>query len=255
MGLKSRAATIFWYLKNPTYYKQFLRLFYLKFLPDSNENTRKESTEWCEKQCIDTFELTKQLAIEKAIPIEEKYPEIFKNATKKVANLPVKMGGSGAISVLYYLAEYIQAERVIETGVAHGWSSLALLLSLSKREGSKLISTDMPYAKMGNEHYVGCVVPENFKSQWHLIRKPDISALPEALKIMPEFDLCHYDSDKSYRGKMWALPKLWKNLRDGGILISDDIGDNLAFLHFSQKIKKEPYVVKFKNQFVGVIIK
>ena len=49
--------------------------------------------------------------------------------------------------------------RVIETGVAYGWSSLALLLSLKNRNGL-LVSTDLPYAGLDNDPYVGCVVPD-----------------------------------------------------------------------------------------------
>lgn len=183
-----------------------------------------------------------------------KYPDVFEAAEKAADQSPVKMGGPGDIDLLYHFAEGISAKSIIETGVAYGWSSLALLLSLKEREGH-LISTDMPYAKLGNEDYVGCVIPENLKSYWTLIRKPDVSGLPEAFKVMESFDLCHYDSDKSYEGRMWAYPKLWERLKQGGIFVSDDIGDNLAFKDFSESINQKPTIVKFHNQFVGVLTK
>lgn len=186
--------------------------------------------------------------------VKSLYEKIFIDAEEKASSVPVKMGGQGNIDLLYYLSEHINATNVIETGVAYGWSSLSLLLSISKRKG-KLISTDMPYAKMGNEKFVGCVVPDELKESWTIIRRPDISGLPKALKEMPSFDICHYDSDKSYRGRMWAYPKLWKHLRPGGIFISDDIGDNIAFKDFSDSVGQKPYIVNFKNQFVGVLIK
>ena len=61
---------------------------------------------------------------------------------------------------------------------------------------------------------------------------------------------------------MWAYPLMWEKLRNGGILISDDIENNSAFRDFSKKINKKPIVVNFKNnnkqigfQYVGVLIK
>ena len=32
-----------------------------------------------------------------------------------------------------------------------------------------------------------------------------------------KFDFCHYDSDKSYQGRMFAYNKIWKNLKKKGI--------------------------------------
>ena len=86
----------------------------------------------------------------------------------------------------------------------------------------------------------------------------DLSAIyPET-----DLDLCHYDSDKYYGGRMWAYPKLWKLLREGGILISDDIENNLAFKDFSKSISKIPLIIKLPNanksykfQYIGVLIK
>ena len=60
---------------------------------------------------------------------------------------------------------------------------------------------------MDNEDNVGCVVHPLLRSNWTLIRKPDIIGLPFALKKLGKIDLCHYDSDKSYRGRKWLRKK------------------------------------------------
>ncbi len=66
---------------------------------------------------------------------------------------------------------------------------------------------------MGNDDYVGCVIPENLKSKWELQRLPDVKGIPLALKKFDNtIDFCHYDSDKSYTGRMWASPLLWNAL-------------------------------------------
>ena len=113
--------------------------------------------------------------------------------------------------------------------MAFGWSSLALLLSLRNRPAARLASVDMPYPKINNDAYVGCIVPEDLRTRWTLLRYADREGLPKALQLLGALDLCHYDSDKRYRSRMWAYPLLWNALRPGGLLLSDDIGDNVAF--------------------------
>ena len=169
------------------------------------------------------------------------------------------MGGAGALDLLHGIARGISAKSVIETGVAYGWSSLALLLAIHDQAGASLVSTDMPYVKMNNERWVGCTVPDELRRHWTLIRRADRQGIPKAIRLLPEIDLCHYDSDKTYQGRMWAYPKLWNHLRPGGVFISDDIGDNLAFKNFSETLGIQPIVALApKNEltrYVGILLK
>ena len=231
-----------------------MKLVVSKLNPDPREDTRMEATDWCKNHQMDVHTFLEMLGINGAQEIDRLFSSEFKVAKRIVDGLPVKMGGAGAITLLYYLCEHTKASCVIETGVANGWSSLAFLLSLKNRDGM-LISTDMPYAKMRNEDFVGCVVPRDLRKNWTLIRKADVSGLPIALKKSEYFDLCHYDSDKTYKGRMWAYPLLWEKIRTGGFFVSDDVGDNLAFKDFADSMNMEPWVVRFEDQFVGIMIK
>lgn len=174
---------------------------------------------------------------------------------------PVQLHGAGNLDLIYYLAEHVQAMRAIETGVSAGWSSLAFLLSLSSRDGAKLVSTDMPYpgSNKSAEAYVGTAVPAHLRTSWQRIDAPDREALPRALALLPEIDISHYDSDKSYEGRLWAYRLLWAATRPGGILISDDIDDNFAFFHFCGEVQRTPLVAKMAaskgHKFVGILVK
>ena len=85
----------------------------------------------------------------------------------------------------------------------------------------------------------------------------------EPIRTLKEIDLCHYDSDKTYKGRCWAYPILWKALRPGGYFISDDIEDNFAFREFVDKLGLEPIIVsspEYRNddyyvKYAGVIKK
>jgi predicted O-methyltransferase YrrM len=205
---------------------------------------RAEATAWCRSRAVETDEAVRRVTGGDA---SERFAEAFaselERAQARAAACPVAMGGPGNLELLFHLAEGIEARRVIETGVAYGWSTLALQLSLARREGARLISTDMPYPQRGNDDYVGVVVPEELRSRWTLLAYPDRDALPKALRLMPELDMCHYDSDKSYDGRMWAYPRLWNALRPGGLFVSDDVADDVAFRDFCAALGREPAIV------------
>ena len=146
--------------------------------------------------------------------------------------------------------------RAIETGVAYGWSSLAILDAMASNGDGRLISVDMPYPKMGNEDFVGIVVPDPLRSRWTLIRQPDRPGLEKAIDAFGgRIDFCHYDSDKSWFGRAYAFPMLWEALEPGGVFISDDIQDNLFFAEFAGS-KNLPFAVTAsEGKFVGLLRK
>ncbi len=182
--------------------------------------------------------------------------EIYHYSKQKEKSYPVTMGGEGAIDVLYTICKHKKPVNIIETGVAYGWSSLAILLAIKNINNAKLISNDMPYIKMNNDDFVGCIVPNKLRSKWELQRLPDIKGIPLALKkFNNQIDLCHYDSDKSYTGRMFAYPLLWQALRKNGIFISDDIQDNIAFKEFCESLNKNPLIFEHSGKYVGIITK
>ena len=86
--------------------------------------------------------------------------------------------------------------------------------------------------------------------------QPDKFCLPTALKKLNYIlDLAHYDSDKSYYGRRWSQPIIWKYIRKGGIFISDDIEDNSAFREFVTENQLEFSVLEFEGKYVGVLQK
>lgn len=255
MSIQSKVKTLFWYLSKPKYYPELFKLVRMRLSNDRRENTMQEATAWCKANSIPLADAIRQITGQSQVPaITDLYADIYQQSMQRQQTCPVKMGGPGAIDLLYHLCEYAKAEKVIETGVAYGWSSLAILLSVSKRAG-KLYSNDLPYAKLNNEDFVGYVVPENLKQYWELIRLPDKTGIKLAISKSGTIDLCHYDSDKSYAGRKFAYPLLWAALRNGGVFISDDIQDNFGFRDFCNEMKRTPVITAFDNKYIGVLIK
>lgn len=247
-----------WYLRRPRFYGQMVREARRELLGGKRdrESAREEALRWCAARAEDTAgALEKLTGSRPGARVEEKFAGVFEEARRAERSCPVVMGGPGDMDLLYWLAQYVEAEAVVETGVAYGWSSLALLLSLRNRPGARLISTDLPYAKGDSERYVGCVVPKELRDQWTILRSADRGALPKALKLAGRLDMCHYDSDKSYEGRSWAYPLLWEALRRGGLFLSDDIDDNDAFREFAERVDCEPVVVRVHDKHVGILAK
>lgn len=260
-----------WFLKHPKLYPESIRKVNRKiqalFFPTRATHTaqarakaQQEATQWCEEYAIDTQSAILQITGRADFDsFYQNFSEQIKASENIVEKYAVNMGGGGNLELIYQLAEYVQAKKIIETGVSYGWSSLALLLSLKNRQDAMLVSTDLPYAFEGSENYVGCVVPLELKSFWKIIPYADREALPQALNLLPDIDLAHYDSDKFYEGRLWAYPKLWEALKPGGIFISDDIHDDFAFRDFCNSIQHKPVIVKTpvasENKYVGVLVK
>jgi predicted O-methyltransferase YrrM len=249
---------LLWFLRRPALYGELARKVRRR-LSVRGRGAADESR-WCADRALGTGTAVRLLTGgAAATPLAERYPDEIRRARNAAAGAPVRMGGAANLELLYQLAEHLEARSVIETGVAYGWSALALLLSLRRRADSLLVSTDLPYAVSGSEAQVGVAVPPELRAHWRIIKRPDRHALPEALMLLPTIDMCHYDSAKAYHDRMWAYPKLWEALRPGGLFLSDDVGDNAAFRDFCDGIAEDPVIVRKDpgngERYVGVVVK
>ena len=259
MQILLKIKILVWYITKPLYYKQFFflikkkffNLFFKKITSKSKDDLLYKTTTTEINLINDIFKSNNKSLIN----LRDQYSEIYKFAEKQSSLCPISMGGSSNIDLLFNLVVNHKPKIIVETGVAYGWSSLAFLLGLKSNNYGKLFSIDMPYPTLNNEKYVGCVIPENLKKNWELFRLPDLNGIPLVINKVTKVDICHYDSDKSYLGRKWAYPILWNSLNKNGIFISDDISDNNAFLEFVVQINKKPSIIKYKNQYLGLIIK
>lgn len=247
--------TFYGYLKRPDLYPELGRKILKNTVNRNNAFKGKEKTHsWAQSKAVSQQEAVSQLLGMNIAPFRNEFQDVLTKSEQREKECPITMGGPGALELIYYACEYTRAKNVVETGVAYGWSSLASLLSLEKRGGT-LYSSDMPYLGQNGDQYVGYIVPENLKTYWKLFRFADKESLPKIFEENQNFDVVHYDSDKSYNGRVWAYNELYKHLRSGGVFISDDIGDNSAYQDFCEKNQIETTVVEFEGKYVGVFIK
>ncbi|MFV0207704.1 class I SAM-dependent methyltransferase [Empedobacter falsenii] len=244
------------YIKRPALYPELGRKIIKNiFYRNSATKGKDLATDWCIKNSITQEEAVKLFNNkDPKVDIFNSFKDETSYALEKEKNSPVKMGGAGALNLIYVITEHLNAKNVLETGVAYGWSSLAILLSLQNRNGV-LYSSDMPYVTKNNDDFVGIVIPESLKKYWKLFRYADQESLPKIFKEQNTFDFIHYDSDKAYKGRMWAYNTIWPKVKAKGVFMSDDISDNSAFMDFCIKKNLKPIIVSFDDKFAGLIIK
>lgn len=253
--IKRVLKTFIGYLKRPDLYPELGRKILKNTINRNNAFKGKEKTNsWAASKAISQEAVISKLFRANSEGFQTQFQDVLQYAREKEKECPIKMGGAGALELIYYACEFSNAQYVVETGVAYGWSSLAALLSLKERNGT-LYSSDMPYLGQNGDQYVGYVVPEDLKTNWKLFRFADKESLPKIFTVTSSFDVVHYDSDKSYDGRIWAYQELYRNLRKGGVFISDDIGDNSAYQDFCEKNGIDTTVVEFEGKYVGVFIK
>ena len=176
---------------------------------------------------------------------------------KQLQSSGIDLGGGGAIDILYFFTRLVKPHRVLETGVAAGWSSFAFLLAMERNKTGVLLSSDLPYFRIANpERYIGILVPDRYRSDnWQLELKGDQFNLPKLLDISKKLELVHYDSDKRKASRLAFLNTIEEFLADDAIVIMDDIQNNLAFREYVENMGLSYNVVKSEEKFVGVILK
>lgn len=250
--------TALWFSKRPAFWRHAAGLGLRKLRPDRDApELASKAHDWAAERATPVAQALTQVGL---LPPGTPLPLLPVGLVEEGQHLAersaVRMGGPGDVNLLYAAVLLSGSCRIVETGVAYGWSSLAILAALEGREGAKLVSVDMPYPKMNNEDFVGIVVPERLRDPWEIVREPDRRGLEKAIaRHGGTIDLCHYDSDKSWWGRRYGYGLLWKALVPGGVFISDDIQDNFAFKEFIEARGLKFAVTECQGKYVGIVRK
>ena len=204
--------------------KGYFLVILKKFIKRFEKNNSKLALEWAKKNSkINTEEYCKSIDPDLWEETKTECTKILDEGNKILKKYNHSLGGGGNFFLLYFFVRKIKPTVVVETGIAAGWSSVAILRALKTNNFGKLFSSDFPYFRLKDpEKYIG-VLPknENNKGFWELDIRGDEIALPNFInKIgISNIDLFHYDSDKSYSGREFALNKLSKKINKSNFYI------------------------------------
>lgn len=168
--------------------------------------------------------------------------------------LGVSLGGGAHTALLYFLVRYRRPRAIVETGVAAGFSSQAMLTALERNGTGMLYSSDFPYVRLKEpERFVGAVVDDVLKHRWRLHLAGDRRNLESILPDCGPVDLFHYDSDKSYAGRAYVMARIEQHLVADALVIMDDIQDNSFFRNYVGATGALARVFRLHDKFIGMI--
>jgi predicted O-methyltransferase YrrM len=135
----------------------------------------------------------------------------------------------------YLACRLIEPEVVVETGVAYGVSSAFILRAMEQTGHGTLHSVDLPPLRRKYERSWGIAVPDELRSRWRLHRGTSARVLPRLLRETPTVDLFVHDSLHTHRNMRREFDAVWPHLRNGAVLLADDVERNRAFGELRQK--------------------
>jgi predicted O-methyltransferase YrrM len=91
---------------------------------------------------------------------------------------------------------------------------------------------------------VGHIVPDSLKDRWTLILDDACKALPELVEKLQTIDFFYHDSLHSYDHMKFEFETAWPHLKEGGLLLSDDVLWNNAFHEICKLHGKKPIIYR-----------
>lgn len=154
--------------------------------------------------------------------------------------------GDSTYTLLYVICRILQPRIIVETGVASGFSSASMLQALEDNGVGELYSIDLHFRDgvtipVGKE--LGWVIPEHLKRRWRLVLGEGFKVLPRLLNELGTIDIFLHDSRHTYRNMTKEYTIVWPYLREKGLLLSDGVTWNDAFLDFCDKVGRTPTVI------------
>jgi predicted O-methyltransferase YrrM len=158
---------------------------------------------------------------------------------------------------LYTVVRTLRPQVAVETGVANGFSTAFLLQALDANGEGRLHSIDLP-REVGRAYEPGTfyegegragippgsepgwLVPEQLRKRWTLILGRSQEELPPLLDRLGTIDFFMHDSEHSFDCMWFEFNAAWPRLREGGVLVSDDVNSTAAFARFAEQESRGP---------------
>ena len=141
-------------------------------------------------------------------------------------------GDAALVRVIWCLVRHLKPTNVVETGVAHGFTSRFILEALQRNGAGQLSSIDRPPLDPAMQKQIGIAIGGRLRHRWTLIAGTSRRCLPALLSRLGTIDLFIHDSLHTERNVRFELDRAWARLRPGGALVVDDVDSNWGFHSF-----------------------
>src|SRR5438874_2009855 len=158
---------------------------------------------------------------------------------------------------LYSVLRHVRPRVAVETGVANGFSTAFSLLALQRNGEGHLHSVDLP-REVGRDYEPGTfyegegragipagsqpgwLIPAELKERWTLVLGRTQDELPPLLDRLGAVGSFMHDSEHSFDCMGFEFNEAWPHLREGGVLLSDDVNSTEAFPRFAGEQRRTP---------------
>lgn len=237
----------------PGFGREMTRKVWVRWRERSGKAARADSISWCRAEQIDALEWAKSIDSSLWMEAEAFGEEQQLLATRKANQIGKPLSGAGFYPLLYFLTRFLRPQVIVETGVAFGFSSRAFLEALRLNGAGHLYSSDFPYFRQQDpERLIGVLVEPDLRDRWTLLVGSDRRNLRRIASSVSSIDLFHYDSDKSYSGRSFAMDTLAARLASNALILFDDIQDNLHFRDWMDATGAPFLVFAFKGKWIGM---
>lgn len=154
----------------------------------------------------------------------------------------------GTSFCLYALVRLSRPERVLESGVADGFSSFFILHALKKNQAGALTSSDI-------RDDVGGLVDPSERTDWRIRILRPAHLKDDFLSLLTRegpFDLFFHDSDHRYRWHSFEMHAV-KKAAPHSIILSDDVDSSYAFIDFCESEGVPPVSLFDGRKLLGII--
>jgi Methyltransferase domain len=153
-------------------------------------------------------------------------------------------GDSLLVRLAWCLVAHLRPGRIVETGVARGMTTRALLEGLEHNGAGHLWSIDLPPLL---EHALAtetaAAVPERLYDRWTLRHGSSRRVLPGLVAELGSIELFVHDSMHTTRNLRFELEHIWPALAAGGVALLDDVEKNAAIRDFLESHPGTPSMV------------
>lgn len=171
------------------------------------------------------------------------FEEVWARALRDLADRELRVGRGAfggwddgdtrLVRLAWCLARHLQPKRTLETGVARGLTTRALLEALERNGDGRLWSIDLPpLLEQGLAKETGVAVPQRLYDRWTLISGSSRRVLPSLIAELGTVDMFVHDSMHTTRNVMFELECVWPAVAPGGALLIDDVDKNAAMGQF-----------------------
>jgi hypothetical protein len=167
-------------------------------------------------------------------------------------------GDSALARLCYATTRALKPRLVLETGVCYGVTSAYILQALATNQVGNLHSVDLPPLGKDGDKHIGWLIPPELRGRWTLHRGVSERVLSPLLARLGSIDLFIHDSLHTYRNMRREFEAAWPHLRPGGVLISDDVEGNAAFLELAKRSDIANFAVvqeQGKDALLGIAVK